>query len=464
MCLLSFIKSRFAEKRTEYSLMDTFGCPECPPQNCPTFLERDVHQKFQNAIRSYNIVVVYGESRQGKTWTIERYCPAQLRIGCNASMTVEQLKKEMLNVVGLDVHTIEHSITEEYTNGYATSGSISSEMLFSAGMDTNSSSAHRETLTTTYDSVDLTKNKDFLDAIKEKSSGKYYVFDNFHYLSPATQQQFCSLLKEFNYQGIKIIIVGVWKDASRITALAPDLLNRCAHTDIGTWSPKELETVSVRGSHALNVEIDSAAIEMFIRCAANNIGIFKDFLQKYCQEFDVFQTQVSKKVLSNTQSTAKVAEEVIAEAFTPLHDRVINLALPQRDRKGSKRMRLKIIIAILQLIIEDADSSSQAGIHLNIIKSKLDTLCSEWKEDQIGISNLTQELGLLHLREENRETGTNFIPLFYFDKANKKLLVLEPTIYVVKEYNDSLLSDIVDELTENVKGELRMKQEKISLT
>lgn len=39
MCLLSFIKSRFAEKRTEYSLMDTFGCPECPPQNCPTFLE-----------------------------------------------------------------------------------------------------------------------------------------------------------------------------------------------------------------------------------------------------------------------------------------------------------------------------------------------------------------------------------------------------------------------------------------
>lgn len=99
MCLLSFIKSRFAEKRTEYSLMDTFGCPECPPQNCPTFLERDVHQKFQNAIKSYNIVVVYGESRQGKTWTIERYCPAQLRIGCNASMTVEQLKKEMLNLL-----------------------------------------------------------------------------------------------------------------------------------------------------------------------------------------------------------------------------------------------------------------------------------------------------------------------------------------------------------------------------
>ena len=40
----------------------------------------------------------------------------------------------------------------------------------------------------------------------------------------------------------------------------------------------------------------------------------------------------------------------------------------------------------------------------------------------------------------------NFIPLFYFDKANKKLLILEPTIYVIKEYNESLLTDIADEL------------------
>lgn len=243
MSLISFIKSLFCKQKKIYNMIDTFGCPECPPQDCPTFLERSVHQKFQNAIKSYNIIVVYGESRQGKTWTIERYCPAQLRIGCNASMNVDQLKKEMLHVVGLDVHTVEHSVTEEYSEGCTASSSVGSEMLISAGMDATLSSAHRETLTTTYDTVDLTKNNDFLDAIKQNSSGKYFVFDNFHYLPPAIQQQFCSLLKEFNYQGIKIIIVGVWKDASRITALAPDLLNRCAHIDVGTWSVEELETV-----------------------------------------------------------------------------------------------------------------------------------------------------------------------------------------------------------------------------
>lgn len=76
--------------------------------------------------------------------------------------------------------------------------------------------------------------------------------------------------------------------------------------------------------------------------------------------------------------------------------------------------------------------------------------CVELNEDKIGISNLTQELGVIHLREENRQTGLNFISLFYFDKVNKKLLVLEPTIYEIKAYSNELLTDIIEELKESL--------------
>lgn len=446
MNIISFLKLHLCKRHRVYSLLDTFGCPECPPQDCPTFLERSVHQRFQHALKSYNIIVVYGESRQGKTWTIERYCPAQLRIGCDASMTVEQIKKEMLHIVGYDIHTVEHSITEEYTEGCEASSSVGAEMLISAGMDATASAAHREILTTTYETVDLSKNHDFLETIKKNSQEKYFVFDNFHYLSPTVQQQFCSLLKEFNYQGIKIIIVGVWKDASRITAMAPDLLNRCAHIDIGTWSDDELREVSSKGVKALNIDIDPEANELFIRCAANNVGIYKDFLQKFCQEFDVLETQPEKRSLYSSDSAKKVSDEVISEAFTPLHDRLINLAMPQRDRKESKRMRLKIIIAILRLILVNTIDETQGGLSVATIKGELDKLCQHWGEEEIAISNMTQELGVLHLREENRQTGVNFIPLFYFDKPNKRLLILEPTIYVVKAYDEELLDGIASEL------------------
>jgi len=81
--------------KQKYDLCDVFGCPEQPPQNCPTFLERKIHKRFLNATKSYNIIVVYGESRQGKTWTIDRYCPSQMRIGCTASMDIRQIKKRL---------------------------------------------------------------------------------------------------------------------------------------------------------------------------------------------------------------------------------------------------------------------------------------------------------------------------------------------------------------------------------
>lgn len=453
MGIISAIRDYFRKGSKEYSLYDTFGCPECPPQDCPTFLERSVHKKFQDAIMSYNIIVVYGESRQGKTWTIERYCPIQLRIGCDASMTLLQIKSEMLHVIGLDIHKVEHSVTEQYSEGCTAASNVGTDLLLSAGMDTSLSVAHSETLKTTYDTVDLSKNIEFLEAIKKHSAGRYYVFDNFHYLSPTVQKEFCSLLKEFNYQGIKIIIVGVWKDASRITALAPDLLNRCAHIDIGAWSEAELNLVAERGEKALNIEIDSSAKDVFNNCAAHNIGVFKDFLQKYCQEFSVYHTAKVKRSLIREGSATKVAEEVISEAYTPLHDRVVNLAMPQRERKESKHMRLKIIITVLRLIAEDETANTQSGIQLSAIKNKLDDLCAGWREDKIDISNLTQELGSLHLREENRQTKSNFIPLFYFDKANKKLLVLEPTVYVIKQYNESLLKDIADELERKVNSD-----------
>ena len=59
-----FIDNFFRKVRREYTLNDVFGCPEAPPQACPTFIERAVHKQFVHAVGSYNIIVVYGESRQ----------------------------------------------------------------------------------------------------------------------------------------------------------------------------------------------------------------------------------------------------------------------------------------------------------------------------------------------------------------------------------------------------------------
>ena len=442
--IMSFIKRIFYKNSFKtYSIGDVFGCPECPPQNCPTFIERDVHKKFKDAIINNNIIVVYGESRQGKTWTIERYCQNQLRIGCTASKDVAQLKRDMLDVLGIKIRQVKHSITTEVKTGLNSSSKIGSELALAAGTDASLSTGQSETIDTEYLTIDLDNDTEFLHAIKQHSQGKFYVFDNFHYLPPVEQKSFCSLLKEFNYHGIKIIIVGVWKDASRITAMAPDLVNRCEHIDIGSWKDSELNKKTQKGEQALNISIDKDAQDRFKSCCANNIGIFKTFLLKLVQSYGIYETQRTKVLLDNQEKLNLVMEDAIQEVYAPLSDRIKNLALPQRHRKESKRLRMKIVVSILELIRDLDVNKTQTGIPFESIRQGVDRFCARVGDNQIDVSNIAQELGVLHEREENRQAGANFIPLFYYDKSNRKLLVIEPTLYEIRAYNTNLINSLI---------------------
>ena len=445
--MTTLIKKLFGRKsRKIYTLNDTFGCTEKVPQECPTFIERNVHRLFCNNVQSYNINVVYGESRQGKTWMVDRYCPHQLRIGCHAGMDLNDIKVQMLNVCGIQIRRVNHSITENSTKEVSSFSEVGGEVAIAAGLSGKSMAGHSETISTIYDTVDIENQSEFLQKVKAASLGKVFVFDNFHYLETRVQQAFCSLLKEFNYQEIKIIIIGVWKDASRITALASDLVNRCGHVDIGAWSVEELQYVFDCGTQALNVTIPEDIAKLYIDCCAQNIGIFKDIMQKFCQKCGVYETQTTHRQLNDESCREYALAEVIEEAIIPLHDRIINLAMPQREKKDSKHIRLKIIIAILRIVAADRSSYSARGIEVNRIHEEVNHLCSKAGEEPVGISNLTQELGMLHLREENKQTKSNFIPLFFFDRANKKLLIIEPTLYLVKNYSVDMLEEITDEL------------------
>lgn len=433
----------------KYSSTDVFGCSERPPQNCPTFIVRNIHRRFSDAIKNNNIIVVYGESRQGKTWTIEKFCPNQLRIGCTSSKNIIQLKRDMLDVLGIKIRQVEHSITEEMAAGESGYTQVGSEMLATAGQSINLSRSRSETLKTEYTTVDINNDNEFLDTVKEHATGKCFVFDNFHYLPSNVQKEFCSVLKEFNYHGIKVIIVGVWKEAARITAMAPDLVNRCEHIDIGTWSLEEMDQVVKAGENALNIHIKDALTDEIKRCCANNIGIFKTFLLNLVQEYGIYSTNPRGiKILDDDNKLRKVMAQVISEMYAPLVDRAKNLALPQRNKKDSKRMRLKIVISILRIIKHMDDDKIQLGISLESIKQGVDNICDEYQEKHIDISHITQELGVIHQREENRQAGENYIPLFYYDKVNRKLLVIEPTLYVIKNYDANLIDNIVNRIVE----------------
>ena len=112
-------------------------------------------------LKSSNIIVVYGESRQGKTWTIEKYCPHQIRIGCDATMSIESIKNEMLDRVDMPVMSVEHVLTESHKYEDAVSTSVGTKMLIKAGSDFSDSSSFTESLKTSYLTVDTKKKSEF---------------------------------------------------------------------------------------------------------------------------------------------------------------------------------------------------------------------------------------------------------------------------------------------------------------
>lgn len=431
----------------KYNIKDVFGCSERVPNNCPTFLERKMHRDFKNALMSKNIVVVYGESRQGKTWTIERYCPKQHRIGCVNDMTIDKLKIAILDAIGIKYHDYDYELSQ--TGGTkGASRAVLSFGMANIGATGESSVSKTETYKTTCATVDLDNITQFVSVIKKKLKDEYIVLDNFHYLNPEVQRQFCSMLKEFNYENIKVIIIGVWKEASKITSLAPDLGNRCQHIDIGMWEKDELAEVAQKGEQALNINISEEILNYFISVSAGNIGIFKDVLGKFCYENGIERTQKTTVMLDDIKNAKELMKKhIMDEGYRPVKDRLKNLAKPARSRRESKKMRAKIVVSILTLLYEANNVTSiREGIKFEDIINEINNICSVKNSASLQQSNIVQELGILHEREESKGIGGNYIPLFYYDKSNKKLLVLEPYLYVLKLVDAELLKSIIEEI------------------
>lgn len=197
------------------------------------------------------------------------------------------------------------------------------------------------------------------------------------------------------------------------------------------------------GERALNINIAQNIQELFIKCGVNNIGILKSIVHEYCQICNIFETQKTNVLLKDMDKAKEALNKCYEEYFKPVSDRITNLARPKKAKKTSKAMRQRIICAILRIIKKEGVNEVIKGIPYENIQKELDKICKEKGIDKFLSSNVLQELGVLHTREENKSSKQNFIPLFYYDSHNKKLLILEPVLYMIKVYSEEGLEQLI---------------------
>lgn len=421
-------------KKNNYSLEEVYGIVEIPPEDCPTYIERKAHRDFNYAvIHEKQHIVVYGASRQGKTWLVEKYCPNFVRVGCDAKFTREELFKAILHELDVKVGNIQVGSKlglsgEGRLEGKASVSAVIVKKDITAGAKLSLTDEDSEHIT--YANITLTNQTEVISAIKDKIEDSFIVIENFHYLDPAVQKLFAISLREFLYAGIRVIVVGVWKDTTKLVSLASDLTNRVEPIDIGDWKVDELKEIVAEGDKALNTEIDKTIIDKFIFNSGRNVGIFKSLLKNFCKVNGIYETLKKKVVLNDMALADEAIEKSYQEVIVPTLERIHKLATSKKG--GKKGLRYYIVRAILDYMGKLDVETLIKGIHLNDIVAKI----SNYGEEVFQDSNIKQELLVLHLRDETISlegqvegtTHANFIPLFYFDQGKDRVFVVESAL------------------------------------
>lgn len=418
-----------------YTLDQVYGLNEIPPSQCPTYIERSAHKEFAYCTTHEALhVVVYGASRQGKSWLIQRYCPPFVRVGCDASFTRETLFKSILRELGVRVGELTEGTSSQLSGAFEASANgqlrfpLVGQGSACASLAAEKSSAITKALTSK--NIDLTDQNEVIETIQGVLEQRLIVLENFHYLSPETQRLFAASMKEFLYHGIRIIIVGVWKETTKLVSLATDLSNRIETIDIGDWTDEELLEIVRLGDRALNVKTDPKVASLLVSAAGNNVGIFKSLMKHFCRLSGVQSTREVTLNLDSLSHAQQAIEKNHQEVVVPTLDRVRKLAT--QKKAGAKGQRYYIVRALLDIMADSDPGQLLQGIPFNSIVAKI----KSYGEEEFQTSNTKQELLALHQREETISIGEggnpNFIPLFYYDQGKDRVFIVESALLAAK--------------------------------
>lgn len=427
-----------------YSLEEVYGIGEKPLYECPTYISKDVHKHFQYSVKSEKQhIVVYGASRQGKSWMVERYCPNFIRVGCDAKNTREQIFKSIL--LELDVIIGEKTVDsgQDFSGDLKVSIKGQASIPFvakgEAGAEGTLHGGHYKNEQLSYLNIDLKNQSEVINAIKLKLDNRFIVIENFHYLNVETQKHLASSLREFLYHDIRTIIVGIWKETTKLASFVSDLSDRCEYFDIGDWIKEDLISIVDKGNDAMNTIIDEKIRDMFIENSGYNVGIFKSIVKNFYKLNFIYDTvKGNKQLLNDTSLADKALEKSFIEIINPVIDRLENLATSKKS--GTKGMRFYIIKSILELMEKMASEDILKGINFQDIVHQV----NEYEGVEFNPSNIKQELLQLHFREEtgksDKNMNNNLVPLFYFDrsKTNGKLFIVESALIAAKEQGVAL--------------------------
>ncbi|BDY05752.1 hypothetical protein [Ferrimonas sp. YFM] len=426
-------------------LEDVFGVSG---KHIKSYIEREhVDAKLLDALRTDKQVVVYGASKQGKTALVSKYVKYEENIVVSLSpkFTMEDIYKSMLREAGVSVRT---SFTEgtgrETRTGIKAQIQATIAMFGKAGVSSDISEKSQRSRTDEYEEIEfnLALPNDVASLIHRAGCKKVVILENFHYLNENMQRQFAYDLRAFQDLKVKIVILGVWKEANRMSQFNGDLQDRIVEVPVEPWSKDDFVAIAKKGEPELNVSISERVVQKCIDSSFNSVGVYQELLKGTVRFSGVTEKQHGLTVIDDLHCV-ELAISDKTEYYSGRHLRNLEAIAAGTGSKIQSETPLPffmpyyIVIALLGLGFEGING----GVSKDTLMQKIRVI--HHRSGDLKGAQLTS--ALKKLGELQSSKGIN-PPVLAYDSNTRMLKVIDSTFYFYLKYAnlDDASDDIVN--------------------
>ena len=385
----------------------------------PSYIDRgELDSEIQRHLARNTHIALRGESKCGKSWLRKKNIPDSLTIQCRLHKNVIDLYVDALSQLGINL-TLESASRNAIKGHLEASTEGGHALLFKIGVKTNTASEAENGEKSKPIGHDLTDLRYIAKIIN--ASGRRLVIEDFHYLSYAERKEFAFDLKALWDYETYVVLIGIWAENNLLLHLNPDLAARVHEVSI-FWSNKDLEQVIIKGSKALNIELNSNIESRCVEISFGTVGILQKLLIEYLDVCNIENTQ-SPAIKLEDMSKFETAAMKYADQLNAIYQ-----TFAHRVAKGI-RTRAKstgIYAHMLAVILTADDSTLNRGMRLDEIFYK-----AHQRQSRVQKGNLRtvlERLDSLQIDEDGRGL------IVTYDSFQKQVSIVDKQILLYRTF------------------------------
>ncbi len=399
-----------------------------------SYIERPhVDERFSSALRQTKQIIIYGSSKQGKTALVQKHVDEAERITvhCSPDSTTEDLYRSILRQLGVDIVTGSSAETSRDI-GTTVSAKFTAFIPFFGKGEGGAEGSLAAGQSNSIDRVKIEFNLGLAQDVgellqKSGASNKFFVIENFHYLSSDVQSRFSFDLRTFEEMGLRFIILGVWREANRLIQFNGDLQDRIAEIPVEPWTIADFENVIAKGEPLANVKFSQEVKNAFCMQAHGSVAVVQELLKKICEKTGVYETYPGSTplVISDMDFVESAIKDKVSE-YSARHVRSLeSIAAGSRTRRPTEdTAALYLPYYVVAVLVHRNYAQLREGIE----RKELQELIQAIHPSAVNVRT-SDVTGMLSRLSALQASASIIPPLFDYDRGNRRIKVVDSTLY-----------------------------------